>query len=483
MAIRIGKWSLVLLILGVSCHNKIDQTIPHLLVSVRVSLGDNNQQGNNAVMNGNLSNSAVVNRERADMSDDGRFIVFSSLANNLVPNDTNSASDIFLRDMVLQTTTLVSVNAAGTASGNAPSSQPAISGDGRFVAFVSLATDIISFPAIDVNAKTDAVPDIFVRDMLMGQTILISRASGQLGTKSTGSSQHPRMSKDGRFVVFDSTATNIDPADTDGQPDVYLRQIAPGAGQFTTTLISRASTVAGVLGAKGTAAPLTSAFSQFPAISRDGNLIVYESTCTNLVGGGEGGPKGTPSFDIFMRNVLAQTTIRVTIIPPPSLTLDPNGDSTSASISDDGTVVTWRSTASNFFPGDDSAPDIFVRDFKIAPTTIELISVATSGAHAGSGCNHPVAIGDGTSIIWQSPSTSLVDNDTNGCTDIFRHDRTTGITSRVSVSTYGGQLNAQSFVPAVTSDGRYVSFYTEATNVVDNDTNGAADIYLRGPPF
>ena len=95
----------------------------------------------------------------------------------------------------------------------------------------------------------------------------------------------------------------------------------------------------------------------------------------------------------------------------------------------------------------------------------------------------PRLSGDGSIVNWQSGSSNLINGDANGVTDIFTHNMITGITERVSVATFGGELNAQSLRPNISKDGRYVVFYSEAANAADDDTNGTADFYLRGPPF
>ena len=479
-ALRWGAWALLTALSAASCTKTIDQTNPNLLATVRVSLGMGEVQANGA--SGSLTSiGAVPAFDRADLSDDGRYVVFSSIASNLVAGDSNSALDVFLRDNLLKTVTLVSVNNSGTGPGADASYAPTISGDGRYVCFLSRATDIISYPPIDTGAKADSFFDVFVRDMQLGRTILVSRTTGQLGTKANSNSINPRISKDGRFVVFETTATNLDAADGDAKADIYRRQLAPGPTQFETQLISRATNPIAGLGAKGTGGTFGS---EFPSISADGNLIVYQSDCQNLVAATptEGGPKGTTGFDIFRRDVLAGVTIRVSISTL-GVSIDPNGVSTHPWISGDGTVVVWESLASNFFPGDDTGSDIFVRDFKVAPVTVELISRHTSGSHAGSNCDNPTISGDGRYIVWDSGSTNMVDGDSNGVRDVFIRDRALLTTVRVSVTTFGGQLNALSLLPRITPDGRYVVFYTEATNASDDDTNGASDYFMRGPPF
>ncbi|MBV8881410.1 MAG: PD40 domain-containing protein [Planctomycetaceae bacterium] len=484
IAVRWAAWVLLLATSLSSCTKKIDDTNPNLLTTVRVSLGDNNVGANGA--SGALSSVGVgVVPDRADMSDDGRYVVFSSIANNLVPGDApptgNATFDVFLRDNLMKTLTLVSENAAGTGiPGDDASYSPTISGDGRYVAFISKANDIINFPPTDLNTKNDTITDVFVRDMQTKRTILVSRSTGQLGAKGTNSSTNARISKDGRFVVFETKA-NIDAADSDGKPDIYRRQIGAGPTQYETLLISRATNVGVTPGAKGTGGANGS---QFPAISADGNMIVYQSDHQNLVGpsGTEGGPKGTTVTDIFRRDVLAGVTIRVSISTLGG-SIDPNLGSEHPWISGDGLVVVWRSFASNLFPGDDNGSDIFVRDFNFVTPTIELISRHTSGSHAGSNCDNPTISGNGRYIVWDSGSTNMVDGDSNNVRDVFLRDRGTASTIRISVATFGGQLNAQSLLPIITPDGRYVAFYTEATNAADDDANGAADFFMRGPPF
>lgn len=483
LALRWTAWLLLLAVSVSSCTKKIDHTDPSVLTTVRVSLGSNDLSANGASGALNVSGIGVI-PDRADISDDGRYIVFSTIANNLDPLDNtivgNSTFDVYLRDNLLKTLTLVSVNNGGTASGGDASFSPTISGDGRYVCFISKAQDIISFPSTDVNAKADTITDVFVRDMKLKQTILVSRSTGQLGAKANNSSINARISKDGRFVVFETKA-NIDSADSDGKPDIYRRQLAPGPTQFETLLISRATNAGLVLGAKGTGGLNGS---QFPAISADGNLIVYQSDHQNLVGssGTEGGPKGTAVTDIFRRDVIAGVTIRVSVSPLGG-SIDPNQASEHPWISGDGKVVVWRSFASNFFPGDDNGSDIFVRDFNFSGVVLDLISRHTSGSHAGSNCDNPTITFDGRYITWDSGSTNMVDGDSNNVRDVFLHDRGLGTTVRLSVATFGGQLNAQSLLPMPTPDGKFVVFYTEATNAADDDSNGASDFFMRGPPF
>lgn len=472
--VYLGLFSAVLLLLDLSgCSKKINSTTTVPLVTVRVSIGSQNQQGNGPV--GNPAAPTAI--DRASVSDDGRFVAFTSSASNLVPNDNNSASDVFLRDNLLRTTTLVSINIAGTGSANSASFSPSISGDGRYIVFVSTATDLDP-------AKSSTQQDIFVRDMQLGMTSLVSRATGPIGTASNGNSGAPQISKSGRFVVYHSNATNLDPADTDTLNDIYVRDLV----LLSTTLISRAD---GVNGAKGMPNGVSPQGSIFPSICRDGHLIVYESDSSGLAPTkNQGGPVAGTLLNIYMRDTNASTTVRLSVAPVNGGGFtDPDGLSEHATISGDGNSVSFRSFASNLVQKNDNNPDIYWRSVTTPPSDpnfnpgFQVMSVHTSGVRAGSGCDFPMVSETGTLVVWDSPSTSLVDNDTNGVRDCFMHDRNSGITSRVSVSTYGGELNAQSLKPVLSANNAYVVFYTEATNAGDLDTNGASDFYMRGPPF
>ena len=164
------------------------------------------------------------------LSASGRFVAFSADAGNLTTNDTNHVGDIFVRDLISGTTTLVSVNSAGSGPANYRSNDFAISGDGRFVAFSSYATDLVpSFLGYNDN--------VFVRDMVAGVTRVVSLNRGGFG--SNGSSYGVRMSADGRYVAFLSSASDLVPGDADGGEDIFVRDLATG----TTTLVAPTSSL------------------------------------------------------------------------------------------------------------------------------------------------------------------------------------------------------------------------------------------------
>lgn len=451
--------------LGFSCEKSVNDSSVALEVTVRASLGENNIQG---------GGDAALDDRAVAVSADGRYVAFASKAPNMVPGDLNGNTDVFVRDMVARTTRLVSVNVFGTGTGNGASGSPSISADGNLVAFFSTSSNL---HAEDV----DVIPDVFVRNMSTGEMILVSRASGALGSKGNGASSSPAISADGRYVAFESIATNLDGIDPGGDDDdvtsdIYRRDIGDPTPVKATVLISRQSTVGGVPGLKGTATSVRA------RISGNGRFVAFESDAPTLVlNAAEGGPDGNIGGnlrDCFVRDVDTELIRRVSLTTAGT---NPNGSSDTVSISEDGRFAIYRSSASNIHPDDDGAQnDIFL--FDTTNGTVIICSQHTFGTQAGNSCNFPVLTSDGRFAVFQSQATSLVNGDTNNRGDIFRHDRLTRETIRLSVGTYGSELNGDSFRPAVSADGRYIAFVSDATNAADDDTNGAVDVYLRGPP-
>src|SRR5438093_1696603 len=208
-----------------------------------------------------------------EISDDGRYVVFASDASNLVRRDRNSVWDVFLRDRQLGTTERISVSSSGAEANGDSAGSPAISADGRFVVFASVATNL-------ANDSTPFAQDIFVRDRSAGTTELVSLNSA--GVQANNSSSLPQISDDGRYVVFVTSATNMVASDTNFNRDVYLRDRVAG----TTELISR-----NAAGTPGTHESLA------PAMSSDGRFVAFESYSTNLVPGDWNG-----IGDVFVRD-------------------------------------------------------------------------------------------------------------------------------------------------------------------------------------
>jgi hypothetical protein len=381
--------------------------------------------------------------ENVSSSGDGRWMAFNSSATNLVAGDTNGAEDIFVRDRQTLTTTRVSVDSAGN-QGNARSVTPSLSSDGRFVAFVSSATNL-------APGDTNASFDVFVHDR---QTSITTRVSvDSAGNQGNASSANPSISADGRFVSFQSQADNLVPGDTNASLDVFVHDRQSG----TTVLVSRDS--AGNLGNRE---------SLLPSISADGVLIAFMSGATNLVAGDTNNRS-----DVFVHNQQTGTTTRMSVN---SAGVQTDWNNESPCISGNGRFVGFASTATNLDPADTTmALDVYVHDRQTGETT--LVSLDSAGVKGNLFSFDPRLSFDGRFVAFESDSTNLVAGDTNGANDIFLRDRQTGTTTRVNLNSSGAQANGTSSRASLSADGLIVSFSSGATNLVTDDTNGSTDVF------
>lgn len=382
-------------------------------------------------------------------SSDGKKIVFASAATNLVPNDTNGKTDVFVRDLTTGVTSLVSVATDGSSVGNNYSESPCISGDGNVVAFVSAASNLV---AGDTSSS-----DVFVRDLTTGVTIIGNLATD--GTKANSISNHPALNYDGKVLAFQSLATNFAANDTNRDYDIFVRDLTAGV----TTLVS--VTLDG---------GVSSSYSYAPSLSGDGKKVTFFSGASNLVTG------DTNGADIFLRDLTTNTTTRVSVSSSgaqgnQSLTYP-------APISRDGSKVLFSSQASNMVPNDtNNEYDVFLRDLSTNTTT--RVSVASDGTQGDDQSNSGSLSDDGTIVTFSSYATTIVPNDTNGKSDVFVRDLTTNTTKAISVDSSspptGALGNGGSFAAGLSADGTKVLFRSTATNLVANDSNGFADLFVR----
>ncbi len=380
------------------------------------------------------------------LSSDGRFVAFSCIATNLVPGDTNGVHDIFVHDRRTGQTTRVSIRTNGV-QGNGSSTWPSISADGRFVAFQSKARYL-------VGGDTNVRSDIFVHDRQAGETTRVSIKS--TGRQGNGGSYRPSISADGRFVAFESFATNLVRGDTNGREDVFVHDRQTGR----TTRVSIRST-----GRQG------NGDSSGPSISADGRFVAFQSEATNLVRGDENGME-----DVFVHDRNTGRTTRVSVSVSGR---EGTSSSHTASISADGRFVAFSSYANNLVHGDTNGKlDIFVHDRQMGATT--RVSVSGYGHEGNSSSEHPSLSADGRFVAFSSHASNLVHGDTNGRGDVFVHDRHTGQIVRASVSGSGGEGNDRSCHPSISADGRFVGFESGASDLVAGDTNGKWDMFVAG---
>jgi Tol biopolymer transport system component len=381
------------------------------------------------------------------LSADGRIAAFYSDATNLVTGDANNARDVFVRDLQSGETTRVSV-ASGGAEANGDSFEPAISADGRFVAFSSAATNLVA-------GDSNVANDVFVRDRQANTTTRVS--VGLAGANPNGGSDTPSISGDGRLVAFTSAATNLVAGDTNGQRDAFVFDRQTG----TTT---RAS-----LAYNGDQAVLDS-FT--PELSADGRFLAFTSFAPNLVDFDD-----NESSDVFVRDLQAGTTTRVSEY---SGGFQAEGDSLRPAISADGRYVAFDSDAWNLVWGDtNDVFDVYVHDRQTDYTT--RVSVDDSGGQSDGPSFRPSLSADGRYVAYFSDASNLVAGDTNGSSDIILYDRLSGATKRVSVAGGGGEANGSSLRPALGGNGRLVIFESDATNLVAGDSNQFTDIFVHDP--
>jgi Tol biopolymer transport system component len=366
-----------------------------------------------------------------------------------LPQRTASAffSALLLAGVCLgQTTERVSVDSSGL-EGNWDSERASISADGRFVAFESRSSNL-------VPGDTNSLQDVFVHDRQTGVTERVSVDSS--GVEGNGWSSGPSVSANGRYVAFGSYADNFVPGDTNLAFDVFVHDRQSGITERVSVNSSGIE---------------ASSHSGSSAISADGRYVAFESGAKNLVPGDTNGER-----DIFVHDRQTGVTERVSVNSSGG---QGNNDSYSASISSDGRYVAFNSGAKNLVPGDTGrANDVFVHDRQTGVT--ERVSVNSLGAEGNRDSSGSAISADGRYVAFQSSSDNLVPGDTNSMRDIFVHDRQTGVTERMSVSSSGIEGNRESGGTArISGDGRWVTFVSAADNLVPGDTNGWHDVFVR----
>lgn len=333
-------------------------------------------------------------------------------------------------------TTLVSVNSSGV-KGNGNSNNPAISSDGRYVAFMSAADNLAG--------STNGFWNVFIRDTLTGTTERVSVSYA--GGAPDGNSGSISISADGRYVAFASDAANLAAGDTNGWEDVFVRDRAAG----TTELISTNGNQT----------------SFFPSISADGRYVAFASFANNLVA-----DDTNNAYDIFIKDRQTGAIERVA-----SSGVEPDGESRYPAITPDGRYVAFLSYAANLVPGDTNGySDIFVYDRSTG--IIGRASVSSSGEQGNSICNDVPAISsDGRYVAFRSRSSNLTGAATNGFDNIFVHDVLTGATEIASKNSRGVPGDNDSYHPTISSDGNYVAFESTASNLAKLVSGG--NVYYR----
>lgn len=392
------------------------------------------------------------------ISGNGRFVVINSDGTNLVPGDTNDRMDVFVRDRQKGTTERVSVSSSGAQAeiadplGLSLAGSEAISRDGRYVVFASDAPNL-------VPEDTNGARDVFLRDRRTGRTSRTSVTSQ--GLQANRWSEFASISADGRFVVFESGASNLAQGDTNGVPDVFLHDRVTGK----TTRVS--------LSSKGRQA---NGPCEEPVISAHGRFVAYSSPASKLVRHDTNG-----LADVFVHDARTGKTTRVSVTSreKQSARSSTHTGSNDPAISADGRFVAFHSDASNLVQHDTNHVfDIFLRDRKAGKTS--RVSVPNAARQADRESLIPVTISaHGRFVAFGSMASNLVRGDRNDIEDAFIRDRGRHTTILVSRSLTGGVGNNASGPGALSANGRVVAFSSWASNLVENDRNRLPDAFVR----
>ncbi len=332
-----------------------------------------------------------------------------------------------------------------------------LSADGRFVVFTSTSDDFY--------AQDGANSDVFLRDRTRGVTELISIAQPVVPGPyviSNGNSRNGSVSGDGRFVVYESDATNLVVGDGNNFADIFMRD------RFgAITRISVAPDGASANGA-----------SRNPRISRSGRFIAFESAATNIVGGDD-----NAVTDVFVRDLILRVTRRVSTN---GMGAQANGASSNATISGNGRFVAFQSAATNLAGGAGTSTHAYVKDTFTGG--IQLASQADDGTPGDDDSTLPTISADGRSVAFVSVAGNLASQDTNGFADVYLRNLFTDTTTLVSIASDGslgdGDSGASITIggtagrPGLSGDGRYVAFTSEATNFDLTDDNAQGDVFL-----
>ena len=383
------------------------------------------------------------------MNSDGSLVTFVSLSTNFVTGV--NGSQIYLHNRQTNQIEVISRDSDTTAvnKGDGVSSDPAISADGRFVAFVSQSTNLVA----GVSGQ-----QVYLRDRQTGQTTLISKSSSGV-TSNGGVNSSPAISSDGRYIAFVSVATNLGVAG--GNQQIYLHDRVTGI----TSLISKDNNA---VPGDGTSAT--------PAINADGRYIAFASVSTNL--GTAGGNQ-----QIYIHDRLTGVNGTTSLVSKDNVPTAGNGNSSTPSVSSDGRFVAFVSGATNIVTGF-SGQQIYVHDRNTGVNgTNSLISRDNSGTPNAGNQNSsvPSISSDGRYVAFTSLATNL-ETSVSG-QQIYRHDRNGPTTSLVSRDNTGSLVegNASSEALSISGNGAFVAFTSQASNLLAGGV-APSDIYIRALP-
>jgi Tol biopolymer transport system component len=440
--------------------------------------------------------SAPSDDAEISMSPGGRFVAFTSVTAES-PVDTTgtgislpAVSDVFLHDRSTGRTAIVSVASDGSAGKSIdPSCNgahfPAVSANGRYVVFASCYDNFVpgSVPGT-ATGDTNLTVDVFVHDMKTGKTTRVSVASD--GTQvGGGGAGNPTISADGRFVAFESQATNLAPGVCPNDPvqQAICEPTGPTLQVYIHDLHARTTRLVSVASGSAVAGDGSS---YAASISPDGQFVAFTSDSDNLVTNDINRcANATPSCpDVYLHDIASGQTELISVGLDGQATAHRGGVLKGESgvvpvhqmISADDRYVAFRSNGENLVPNTGLFEyGVYVRDRKSKRT--ERFSVDSSGGAIDTGQNQFSLSADGRFVVTNDMNLECLGG-------VGLHDRLTGATETVDRVDYHGAKNActdkyASHLPEVSENGRFVAFESSATNLVPGDTNGKTDVFVR----
>ena len=384
------------------------------------------------------------------VSEDASVVAFESFVSNWGPDQEDlNFVDIFVRDLTSGITRKISVTPGGFPS-DQRSFEPTVSADGRYVSFISYATNLVPGDTNRHDYVDDGL-DVFVYDW---QTNSLERVSLDHNGEQINNNSVGFITPDGQSVIFVTNGQGIIAGETNSgsKSAVYIRNLTTGDIERVSQGPNGEFPNGTVVGAVG---------------SYDGRFIVYLSDATNLHNDTNG------VRDVMLYDRQTEETI---VVSKPVGGGQSNGTSSPATISSDGRFVAFRSFASNLVPGDNNGQsDVFVYDR--VENTLELVSVSSAGALGNGESKDPALCGNGRFVSFTSEATNLVPLAHNGERQIYLHDRVTKTTTLVTgTDTFMG--NGRGHKSTLSADCSTIGFATEASNMIANDTNGVRDLFI-----
>jgi len=393
------------------------------------------------------------------MDRSGRYLTFSSVSPFGIEDNFNQ-EDVIVFDRETAAIERITNSTAG-------SIEPTISYDGRYIVFASYANTLVSSPS--VNGNNDVL-DIFVYDRTFKSTLQVTRGFGVRDSfglfeatrgfdEVKGHSRSPSISNDGRFVVFESEATNLVPNDTNGKSDVFL-------WDRNSDSIRRISEWFDGEGNDD---------SFDASISEDGAIITFASKADNLSDFDENGRE-----DVFVYFRAQDELFSPSLIPFYAFPFMSFGPVLSA----DGTTLAFTSNASGLVR-DDVGSDFDIVFYDIPSDSYSRVNIKDANGNRindlGDWCRD--ISDDGKYLLFSSGRNDLVGNDSNFKSDIFVYDRTTESVRLMSRSDEGSVGNEDSILAAISGNGQTVAFSSFSNNLVADDSNRSVDVFIKRNPF